>query len=65
MQTVSKYLLLTICLASLTGCAKIVVGNFCDVYTVVDMPGSEAAKLERQYQERILANERYQFNECR
>lgn len=50
---------------SLTGCVTRVVGDFCDVYTVVDMPGSEAAKIERQYRDIILANELHQFNECR
>lgn len=52
-------------LMSLTGCVTRVVGDFCDVYTVVDMPSSEAAKIERQYRDRILANELYEFNECR
>ena len=54
----------TIWCMSLTGCAT-VAGDFCDVYRVVDMPGSQAALLERQYQDRILANEVYQFEHCR
>ena len=53
-----------ISLLSLTGCVTRVVGDYCDVYTVVDMPGSEAAKIERQYRTRILANELHQFNNC-
>lgn len=32
-------------------------GSFCDLYTRVGMPGAEAQKLERAYQERILVNE--------
>lgn len=52
-------------LLSLTGCATNVVGDFCDNYVIVDMPSSEAAKIERQYRTRILANELYEFNECR
>lgn len=43
---------------------SVVVGDFCDVYQVVDMPGSEAEKLGRKYQERILANELWSFNKC-
>lgn len=50
-------------LASLTSCTTI-VGDFCDVYTVIDMPDFEAKKLERQYQDRILANEKYEFKNC-
>lgn len=42
---------------SLIGCTTKIDGNFCDLYTQVDMPGVEAKKLERPYQERILANE--------
>lgn len=49
---------------SLTGCGT-VAGDFCSVYQVVDMPGAQAAQLDRQYQERILANETYQFEHCR
>lgn len=41
----------------LIGCTTVIDGSFCDLYTRVDMPGSEAQKLERKYQERILANE--------
>lgn len=44
-------------LASLIGCTTISAGDFCESYTAVDMLGSEAAKLERVYQERILINE--------
>lgn len=51
-------------LLSLTGCGTLGAGSFCDSYTVVDMPGSEAGKIERQYRDRILANERYQFDNC-
>lgn len=50
-------------LLSLTACTTI-VGDFCDVYTRVDMAGADAAKLERKYQERILINELL-FEECR
>lgn len=50
--------------ASLTGCAT-VAGDFCDAYRVIDMPGAQAARLDRQYQERILANEIYQFRHCK
>lgn len=50
-------------LVSLTACTTS-AGNFCDVYTVVDMPGSEAVKLERKYQERILTNELYEYQNC-
>lgn len=42
---------------SLTACTTTIVGDFCDIYTKVDMPGSEAQKLERKYQDRTLANE--------
>lgn len=49
----------------LTSCATSGVGDFCDAYTVVDMPGSEAVKIERRYQERILANELYQWRHCK
>lgn len=55
---------MTLLLASLTACTTRVVGDFCDVYTRVDMPGSEAQKLERKYQERILINELTYF-ECK
>ena len=59
----------TLSLLSLTGCgifdARKSVGNFCDVYTVVDMPSSEARKLERVYRDRILANERWEVERCR
>lgn len=51
-------------LLSLTGCAT-VSGDFCDVYRAVGMPGSQAAKLERQYQEPILANELYRSRYCK
>ena len=51
---------------SLTACTKpVAIGDFCDVYTVVDIPGTQAAMLDRQYQERILTNELYQFEVCR
>lgn len=63
-ETMSKLPALMICLLSLMGCAKNGAGDFCAAYVVVDMPGSEAAKLERQYQERILANELWHFNRC-
>lgn len=42
---------------SLIGCTTKIDGSFCDLYTRVDMPGTEAKKLERMYQERVLANE--------
>ena len=44
-------------LLSLIGCTTAIDGSFCDLYTQVDIPGSEAQKLERMYQERVLANE--------
>lgn len=55
---------MTLLLASLTACTTTIVGDFCDIYTKVDMPGSEAAKLERKYQERILINE-LKHEDCR
>lgn len=54
-------------LLSLTGCGILkpnVVGDFCDVYREVDMPSSEAVKLDRKYQDRIIANEIWHFNKC-
>lgn len=53
-----------ICVTLLTGCMGNVAGDFCAIYTVVDMPGDEAVKLERRYQERILANELYEARYC-
>lgn len=66
MKSLKKYVawMTTIWCVSLTGCAT-VVGDFCSVYQVVDMPGAQAALLDRQYQERILANEVYQLERCR
>lgn len=55
----------TIWCVNLTGCATNAAGDFCDIYRVVDMPGAQAALLERQYQERILVNETYQADHCR
>jgi hypothetical protein len=52
-------------LLSLTACVGNVGGSFCTDYVVVDMPSSEAIKLERRYQERILANETHQFHRCK
>lgn len=55
-------------LLSLTGCGifgeKKNAGNFCDVYTIIDMPSSEAQKLEPVYRDRILANERWEVGNC-
>ncbi len=51
-------------LTSLTACTTIVAGNFCDVYRVVDMPGEQAKRLDRKYQDRILSNEKFQFENC-
>lgn len=69
MQTVKKWLgwMMMLSLLSLTGCTifeRRSAGNFCDVYTVVDLPRSEAEKLERRYRDRILANELHQFQRC-
>lgn len=49
---------------SLIACATSGGGSFCGEYVVIDMPSSEAVKLERRYQERILANETHQFDRC-
>jgi len=57
--------MMMIWLLSLTACAGAAGGSFCDEYVVVDMPSSEAIKLERRYQERILANETHQFRKCK
>ncbi len=57
--------MMILCLTNLTGCTAPVAGNFCDVYRVVDMPGGQAKRLDRKYQERILSNERYQFRHCK
>lgn len=52
-------------LMSFAGCTTtVVVGDFCDRYTVIDMHPDEAEKLERKYQDRILANEKLAFNDC-
>ena len=53
-------------LASLTGCITKteIIGDFCLRYVQVDMAGSEAAKLERRYQERILINE-LSYEQCK
>lgn len=59
-----KWVTVIYCL-SLTGCTTTgASGDFCDVYRVIDMPSSQAALLDRKYQERILVNERYQFKHC-
>lgn len=52
------------CLLLLTGCTTKNVGNFCDVYVEVDMDSKQATRLDRVYQERILANELYYFDNC-
>lgn len=61
--------MMTLSLLSLTGCAifdgKKSAGNFCDAYTAVDMPSSEAGKIERVYRDRILANEKWEIERCR
>ena len=51
-------------LMSLASCTTTVVGDFCDKYTVIDMHPADAEKLERKYQDRILANEKIAFNSC-
>ena len=70
MKIEKKYLgwMMILGLLNLTGCGlleeKKIVGSFCDNYTVVDIPTSEAKKLLPIYQERILANERLQHDGC-
>lgn len=50
---------------SLIGCTRhVVVGNFCDVYQVVDMPGEQSKRLDEIYKNRILKNELYEFENC-
>lgn len=55
-------------LLSLTGCGlfggKIGGGSFCDVYTVIDMPSEQAARIDQPYRGRILANERWEVGSC-
>ena len=51
-------------LPSLTACASSGAGDFCDIYTVVDMPTAQAVRIDRVYQERILTNELYQIRHC-
>lgn len=52
--------------ASLTGCITKteIVGDFCLRYVQIDMPSSEAVKLERRHQERILINE-LSYEQCK
>lgn len=50
---------------SLIGCTRhVVVGSFCDVYQVVDMPGEQSERLDEIYKNRILKNELYEFEKC-
>lgn len=70
MQTVTKWLgwMMMLSLLSLTGCGllgeKKSAGSFCDVYTVVDMPREQAARIDQPYRGRILANERWESGNC-
>lgn len=52
-------------LTSLTACTTRVVGDFCDVYTVVDMTRIEAERLNEPYRSRILSNELYEYKMCK
>lgn len=59
--------MMTVLLTSLSACTMLDVksGDYCDIYTVVDLPPDQAVLLERKYQERILANEVYEFMKCK
>lgn len=51
---------------SLIGCitkTEVSNGDFCDVYSKIDIPWEDVSVLERKYQERILYNELF-YEKC-